>query len=268
MEDDTKQSGDLLELPLERILVDPSLQVRIGGLDADHVQALQECPESWPALVVIDDGGFRLLDGFHRFAAAQNLGLETIRVEVREMPPDGDPCGLAFALNAAHGRPLTAADRRAEAVRLLETDAAVSNLEIARRTALSPTTVATIREQLEAGKQIPATGQRVSRSGIAYTPTSPRQRGKLPEERTTLAERFSAKDRREQRSLTRYLERLSVALDDQYDFASWEDSADAAEACTAVLGEEDAAELGGRLGPAARNILDAAVALGFEDGDA
>ena len=142
-------SSTPLDLTPERILVDPALQPRVGGLDSDHVAALQECPESWPPLIVVDNGGYLLVDGFHRCAAAQNLGLDTIHVEVREMPNDGDLRALAFVLNAAHGRPLTLADRRAEAERLLHADATVSNLDVARRTALSPTTVATIRERLE-----------------------------------------------------------------------------------------------------------------------
>jgi len=259
-------SPQVHELPLDRILVDPALQPRVGGLDPAHVAALQENAEAWPPLVVVERGGYVLVDGFHRYAAAQNVGLETVPVEVREMPADGDLHALAFALNAAHGRPLTLADRRGEAERLLGADATVSNLDVARRTALSPTTVATIREQLEAAEQIPATEQRVSRSGVAYTPSSPRQRGELPEVQETLSERlFSAKDRREQRRLARYLERLAVALDDQYGFEAWQTATDAADACRAVLGDEDAAELGGRLGPAARNVLDVALGLGYGD---
>jgi len=35
-----------------------------------------------------------------------------------------------------------------------------------------------------------------------------------------------------------------------------------------ALGDEAAAELGGRLGPAARNVLDVAITLGYEDSEA
>lgn len=113
-------------LKMDRILVDPALQPRVGGLDAAHIAALKENPEAWPPLVVVERGGYLLVDGFHRYAAAQNVGLETVPVEVREMPADGDLHALAFALNAAHGRPLTLADRRGEAERLLGADATVS----------------------------------------------------------------------------------------------------------------------------------------------
>lgn len=116
-----------LEVALARVVVDPDLQPRVGGLDSDHVAALQENPEAWSPLVVVDDGGYLLVDGFHRFAAAQNLGLQSVRVEVCEAPNDGDLRALAFALNATHGRPLTLADRRAEAERRLQAEPAVSN---------------------------------------------------------------------------------------------------------------------------------------------
>jgi hypothetical protein len=263
METDTQRQ--LLELPVARILVDASLQPRVGGLDADHVAALEENPEAWPPLVVVDDGGYRLVDGFHRLAAAQNLGLEIVRVEVHEMPDDGDVRGLAFRLNAAHGRPLTLADRRTEAERRLHADPAVSNMEVARATALSPTTIATIREQLEVSEAIPATDQRVSRAGVTYTPPSPRQPGELPPDREPLGAVFGSKERREQRRLVRYFERLATALDDGFAFDNWQSAEDGATACRAVLGNEAAEQLGQDLGPAATNVIDLAVALGYED---
>jgi hypothetical protein len=253
------------DLNIGRIIVDPVLQPRVGGLDTDHVAALQENPESWPPLLVVEDGGYLLVDGFHRLAAAQNLGLESVRVELREVPDDGDLRALAFRLNAAHGRPLTLADRRAEAERRLHADPAVSNMEVARATALSPTTVAAIRAELEATAAIPATEQRVTRAGVAYTPPCPRQPGDLPPDKEPLGSLFSSKDRREQRRLVRYFERLATALDDGFSFDNWQSSTDGAEACQAVLGDEAAKQLGQDLGPAATNVLELAVALGYED---
>ena len=96
--DRNTREPETFELPPDRILVDPDLQPRVGGLDAEHVAALQENPEAWSPLAVIDDGGYLLVDGFHRLAAAQNLGLETVAVEVRTAPEDGDLKGLAFTL--------------------------------------------------------------------------------------------------------------------------------------------------------------------------
>lgn len=263
--DRNTQEPETLKLRLDRVIIDAALQPRVHGLDPDHVAALQENPQAWPPLAVVEKGGYLLVDGFHRYAAAQNLGLATVVVAVRELPHSGDLRELAFALNAAHGRPLTLSDRRAEAERLLRSNATVSNLEIARRTALSPTTVAGVREQLEAAEAIPDTEQRVSRAGVAYTPSSTRQPGELPPDKETLGSLFSSKERREQRRLARYFERLAVAFDDGFAIETWESAEDAVAACRAVLGDEAALSLAEDLGPAARNVLDAAVALGYAD---
>lgn len=257
--------GDILDLPLHRILVDPDLQPRKDGLDADYVAALQECLEVWPPIVAVDNGGFLLVDGFHRFAAAQNLGLETVRVEVREAPDDGDLPALAYALNVGHGRPLTTADRRAEAERLFRANPTMSPQEVARRAAISPTSAGKYHRELVRSGAIEATDQRVSRAGVAYRPAAPRQPGELPPDQEPLGSIFTSRERREQRRLTRYLDRLCIALDDQFAFENWERANDVAEAYRLVNGAEEAADLAERLGPAARNVLDVAVVLGYED---
>lgn len=260
-----KKESTILDLPTGRILVDPALQPRLGGLDTGHVEALQENSQAWPPLAVVKRDGYVLVDGFHRYAAAQNLSLDKIPVTVHELPVGGDLRALAFALNTVHGRPLTLADRRCEAERLLKDNAAVSNLEVARLTALSPTTVAGLRQELEAKEAIPATEQRVSRSGVAYTPPSVRPPGELPAEQESLVDRlFTAKERREQRRLAHYFERLAVALDDGERFESWETASGAADALRAVYGNKEATELAERLATGSRNVLDVAEELGYE----
>lgn len=73
-----------------QIVVDSSLQPRVRGLDADHVRVLQEAPEGWPPLLVVQRGDlYLLIDGFHRLAAAQNLALDTVRVKVSRPPKTG-----------------------------------------------------------------------------------------------------------------------------------------------------------------------------------
>ena len=189
-------------------------------------------------------------------------------MEVREPPADGDLRALAFALNVVHGKLLLTADRRAEAERLLRVDPDISNMEVARRAGISPTTAGCYRRELERSGAIDAAEQRISRSGVAYRPPVSRQRGELPADKEPIGSLLGPKERREQRRLVRYFERLAVALDDGFSFDSWQSAADAAAACRAVLGREDATELGIGLGPAARNVLDVAVALGYEDDEA
>jgi ParB-like chromosome segregation protein Spo0J len=258
-----------------RIIVDPSLQPRVGGLDADHVRALQEAPEGWPPLLVVQrDGRYLLVDGFHRFAAAQNLGLETVRVEVEAVPADGDLHALAFRANAAHGRPLSLADRRAFAERLLRAQPRLADREIGRRCGLSSNTVGAVRERLEAAAQIEQTTERVGRGGYSYTVGTneeKRQPGELPEASfeesvgEAVGGLFTSAERKRQRRFVRYLERLAVALDDQYDLKGWETHEEAARACRLVLGIERATELARELGDGASNVLQVAVALGYDD---
>jgi len=195
------------------------------------------------------------------------LGLKDVPVDVRPLPADRDPRFLAFSINAAHGRSLTLPDRRAEAMRFLRAEPDTSNLEVARHTALSPTTIAKLRERLEADSEIPGGERRVNRRGVAYTPPCGRQRGELPPDNEPVADLFfTSAERREQRRLGRFFVRLATALDDGWAFDSWQDAADAAAACRVALGDQEAADLGERLGPAARNVVDVAVLLGYEDG--
>lgn len=267
-----------LELPITAITIDPALQPRVEGIDPDHVHTLEAVPASWPPLIVVAwDGQHVLVDGFHRYAAAQNLGLTSVSVEIREPPPDGDLHALAFALNAQHGRPLSLTDRRQEAIRLLQAHPDWADREVGRRCGLAQPTVARLRDDLETSAQIEQTDVRVGRGGYTYTVgTNAKQRpaGELPDEGVgerlsgAVGRMFTSEERRQQRQVASYFKRLAVALEDGYDLSDWVTASDAAEACRLVLGADAAAELGERLGRPCRNVLDVAIALGHDDEDA
>lgn len=261
------------ELAPEALTVDPTLQPRVDGLDVEHVRQLQDTAETWPPLVVVRrGGGYLLVDGFHRLAAAQNLALRAVPIRVMDSPEDGDLHALAFALNAVHGRPLTLSDRRSFAVRRLQQHPSGSNLEVARRAGLSPTTVAALRERLEADAAIAPTERRVSADGRTYiAPTAPRPAGTLAvpslgeQLGSALGRLFTPAERMAQRRTAEYLQRLAVALDDQARLVGW---ADAPAACRAVLGSDRAAALGQRLGTTSEAVLAVAVGLGYHAGEA
>src|SRR5947209_2577247 len=104
---------DTMTMRLDTIRVDPALQPRTGGIDPGHVLALEESAGRWPPVVAVQwEGEYVLVDGFHRLCAAQNLGLEAIEVRLVDLSPGQPIWALAFELNAAHGRPLSLADRR------------------------------------------------------------------------------------------------------------------------------------------------------------
>ena len=251
-----------LEIEIVNIAVDQQLQPRVGGLDPEHVQELAPVAEQWPPLRVVKQGrGYLLVDGFHRLAAAQNLNLQHITVEVLDPPADGDLHALAFALNAAHGRPLTLSDRRAFATRLLRTHPAWADREVGRRCGLSQPTVAKVREGLEQKAHIPVMDTRLGRDGNTYPAT---QRRAAQEDATVIPESLlSAGDRSTQRVMARYFEQLAESLEAQDTLDGFETIGDAATACRVVLGAEKAAALAERLGWSSRNILELAQALGF-----
>jgi hypothetical protein len=266
------ESGSAIQLT--SMLVDATLQPRVGGLDAKHVEELQETPESWPPLVVVQqDGKYILVDGFHRYAAAQNLELDSIPVKVIEAPADGDLFSLAFALNAVHGRPLTLSDRRAFAERLLQQSPEWADREIGRRCGLSQPTVAAVRSRLEKSAHIEQPETRVGAGGYIYTVgTNQKQRqpGELPEPGLiegamgAVSRVFSSTERVQQRRISQYLQRLRVALEDGDNLDGWENPEDAAEACRLAMGAERAKALAEELGFRCQDVLNVAVCLGYE----
>ncbi len=250
------------------LVLDPALQPRVGGLDREHIRALQESPQNWPPVVAVEqEGKYLLVDGFHRLQAARNLGLESVRVRIVPAPQEGDLHALAFSLNASHGRPLSLADRRAYAERLLKTRPQLSDREIGRRAGLAGNTVSSIRQQLEESAQIEHTQERVGKGGYTYTPQ--RQLGELPEAGlgSAVKDLFTKGERKQQRRLAKYLERLAVSLNDQYELEGWRTHQDAVDACRAVLGDERASALAIDLGSPAYNVLQVAIALGYPDPD-
>ncbi len=259
----------VIRVPLERVIADPALQPRVEGIDPDHVRALEAVPEAWPPLRVVAQGdGFLLVDGFHRLAAAQNLGLAEVSVEVLDRPADGDLTSLAFAFNVAHGRPLTLADRRAFAARLLKKHPDWSDREIGRRAGLVQPTVAKVRQDLERDAAIPQADTRRGRDGRVY-PASPASPGRsLAEIARDVIERMTTPaERIQQREIVRYLERLADLLEAQDNLAGFDTIKAGADACQAVLGEAKARELAERLGWSSGNIVAVAEALGYVAAD-
>ena len=259
----------VIRVPLERVVADPALQPRVDGIDPDHVRALEAVPDAWPPLRVVAQGdGFLLIDGFHRLAAAQNLGLAEVPVEVLDRPEDGDLTSLAFAFNVAHGRPLTLADRRAFAGRLLRQHPDWSDREIGRRAGLVQPTVAKVRQDLERDATIVPSDTRRGRDGRVY-PASPASSGRslvqaisdVIERATTPAERI------QQREIVRYLERLADVLEAQDNLSGFPTIKAGADACRAVLGETKAKELAERLGWSSGNVVAVAEALGYVAAD-
>jgi hypothetical protein len=236
-----------LSLAIQQIGVDPALQPRVDGVDLGQVRTLEAVVDAWTPLKVVRRGtGFLLVDGFHRFAA------------------DGDLHALAFALNAAHGRPLTLSDRRAFAARLLQAHPDWSDREVGRRAGLVQPTIAKVRQELEREQAIGPADTRTGRDGRSY-PAKQRPAGASTDCASLLeaVERLvTPADRVAQRTLVRYLQRVAEVLEEQDRLERFETIQDAARACQVFLGTPAAKELASRLGWWARNIVQIAEALG------
>lgn len=193
-------------------------------------------------------------------------GLGEITVEVIEAQAECDLHDLAFALNAAHGRPLTLNDRRAYAARLLRAYPDWSDREIGRRAGLVQPTIAKVRQDLEREREIPPATTRTGRDGRSY-PATLRPAGGPPAPWTRIEHAFTPAERIAQRRLVHYLQRLAEVLEEQDDLDRFETLDAAAEACRVVLGEGEARGLAGRLGWSSRNIVAIAEALGDRDGE-
>ena len=258
--------SDVRVVPIADIRVGP--QPRVNGIHDAHVAVLSECLDDLPPVKLVEtaEHGLVLAGGHHTLCAYQNAGRATIPAEIIAAPADGDLLAVAFHENALFGLAYTAEDRNAFAAHLLRLHPERSDREIGREAGRSQPTVARIRAQLEASATIEQTDTRVGRGGYRYAVTREnRQSGELPPDKEPLSSVFTSKERREQRRLVRYFERLATALDDGFAFDNWQSSDEGAEACRAVLGDEAAEQLGEDLGPAASNVLDLAIALGYQD---
>ncbi|MFI6325560.1 ParB/RepB/Spo0J family partition protein [Nonomuraea sp. NPDC050556] len=138
-------SGHALSLETERVLLStllPADSPRLAGEDSAHIVELAELDEV-PA-VVVHRSTMRIIDGMHRYRAAQLRGDSWI--EVRFFDGDEqDAFVLAVRLNATHGLPLTQADKAAAAARIIASHPQWSDRLIASASGLSHRTVAAIR---------------------------------------------------------------------------------------------------------------------------
>jgi hypothetical protein len=134
---------------------------RLDGENEEHIQLLAETDEPlppivvhWPSMVVVD--------GRHRVRAAQVRGQRSIGVRFLY-------CGQneifveTVRANVAHGLPLSLADRKAAAERVLISHPQWSDRMIASVTGLAHKTVGRIRRGL--GSHLPEDTARVGRDG-------------------------------------------------------------------------------------------------------
>ncbi|MFI6173281.1 ParB/RepB/Spo0J family partition protein [Nocardia sp. NPDC051052] len=129
----------------------PADSPRREGIDSEHVRALADTDAALPPILV-HRGTMRVIDGMHRLRAAQLRGNDTIEVQLFDGSQD-DAFVRAVEANVAHGLPLSLADRKAAAGRILAVHPDWSDRIVATIAGLADTTVGAIRRRPTSGLQ-------------------------------------------------------------------------------------------------------------------
>ncbi|HET7016998.1 MAG TPA: ParB N-terminal domain-containing protein [Streptosporangiaceae bacterium] len=141
----------------------PGPLLRQGGTNSAHVQLLIDAANSsqLPPILVQEDG-WRLIDGAHRLEAAKLRGDHTIRARFLDCT-DSEALVLAMKANTSHGLPLAKTERVSGAKQVLAAHPDWSDRAIAGITGLSAKTIASLRGR-SPGTLDPGT-KRIGRDG-------------------------------------------------------------------------------------------------------
>ncbi|MFJ5731745.1 ParB N-terminal domain-containing protein, partial [Streptomyces paradoxus] len=143
--------SEITQIPISRIRVVGSL--RTVGEDPRHINALAEvCSELPP--IVIHRKTMTVIDGVHRLRAVENSGATHISAFLFN-GDEREAFVLAVKLNSNHGLPLSLADRKAAALRVLADFPEWSNRRLAGVVGLSDKTVAALRRRWGGGGGAP-----------------------------------------------------------------------------------------------------------------
>ncbi|MCP2329563.1 ParB-like chromosome segregation protein Spo0J [Hamadaea flava] len=116
---------------------------RFGGVDESHARLLAESIDALPPIVV-QARTYRIIDGMHRLRAVVLAGQFEIAAVLSD--EDDDQAYLsAVAANISHGLPLSLADRRAAAARVVARYPEWSDRRVAKAVGLSGKTVGALR---------------------------------------------------------------------------------------------------------------------------
>ena len=141
----------------------------VRPVDKEHVERLSLGVDALPPIDVVKTvNGFGILAGYHRVAASRLAGKKTIRVVVHDLEIEQwHP--FAVRSNLEHGLPLTLAQRRQAASRMLVDNHCRSDRAIAADSGLSAPTIRKLREAIEDDEPgVKDLHLRVGRDGKSY----------------------------------------------------------------------------------------------------
>jgi ParB-like chromosome segregation protein Spo0J len=156
---DAETTAPVIAVPV--LALRPADSPRLNGEDKAHIARLAETETPLPPILA-DRRTMRVIDGMHRLMAASLQGRQTIDV----LFIDGSEADIflrAVQENIAHGLPLSQADRRAAAERIVVSHPHLSDRAIGHSVGLAAKTVAAIRKS--SSEERPQSNARVGRDG-------------------------------------------------------------------------------------------------------
>ena len=148
----TDQSANRMEIAISALR--PADSPRFSGEDEEHICRLVETESVTPPIIVHRQT-MRVVDGMHRLRAAILKGQKMITVEFFEGTED-DAFVRSVQINTSHGLPLTLAERRAAAARIVSTHPELSDRSVASCAGLNAKTIAAIRRSTGESPQLNA----------------------------------------------------------------------------------------------------------------
>jgi ParB-like chromosome segregation protein Spo0J len=154
----TDTSTTVVTVPV--LALRPADSPRLGGADKAHIALIAETEAPLPPILV-DRRTMRVIDGMHRLMAASAAGRESIDVIFFD-GSEADAFLRGVQENVAHGLPLSQADRRAAAERIIASHPHMSDRAIGHSVGLASKTVAAIRKT---SGEVPQSNARMGRDG-------------------------------------------------------------------------------------------------------
>lgn len=161
-----------MKLNLAQIQRDEKFSPR-EGTDVEVAKQYAECFDQLPPMVVFkvpDRNKYVLADGWHRYRAAEILGLAEVTVEARA-GSIADLQEYALLANLKHGKPLSRKEKRKVIERFLMLHPERSNSWIAEDLGTTTHTVINIRTELEQGCNLQPLDMLIGRDGKEYPRT-------------------------------------------------------------------------------------------------
>lgn len=214
-------------IPLDKVVTDDDIQVRVNGLDRENLERLRGVLDGGgtldPIKVYLVDGQYMVVDGFHRVALYRERGETQIEALVFEGKSYTDALNDAEEANLKHGKYLSNADKKNMLFRRLGRGhewTGLSDREIARQLGIGKDTVRRWWEEYNStGAFAPVTREtRTGSDGRTYNTERIRQANQAREDVPPAAPvepmpTTPAEQRRQIAFLVERLEKLDVRME-------------------------------------------------------